>query len=276
MRDYHAEQFTGTACAGRNCAAASGAMAAFFGTRGAAELTADQFRSQSKVSCVPHVDTPTGGLPISAVERVCAAHGVTIDYGRAASTYYRRWNSTEVTARLGSFYGAVLLGMYSSVKAPWRANTSFTGGHSVWAHDMRDDKPDSHYKKIQRTVCWHDPLRKRPIRVPLSVVIAYTQTTSPIKGFCGWVKIPAIPGGRYANPMLDRTRTDYPTVAVHDARTTGSASTTRIIKPAGTLVEVAMYAEGARYKGSTTWAALSLLGNEWVHTKRLRSVGGGT
>lgn len=277
MRDYQAKQMTGSKCQGRNCACASGAMAVYFGTRGHAEMTADDFRYASHISCVPGADTPSGGITISAVERVCASKGVTIDYGRAATSFYRRWNMTEIRTRLGTFYGAVLLGMYSSVPAPWRAKGStFQGGHSLFAHDCRDDKPDSHFGKVQRTYCWHDPLRDRPIRVPESVVVAYTQSTSPIKGFAGFVKIPAIPGGTYAKPMTDRQRTDYATVAVHNARTTGPASTTRVIRPKGKLVEIAMYADGEAYHGSTRWGALSLIGNEWVHEKRMRHVGGDT
>lgn len=280
MRDYFTEQMTGSPCQGRNCAAASGAMAVFFGTRGHAEVTADQFRARSGQSCIPGNDSPSGGLTISAVERTCAAYGVDIVYGRAASSYYRRWNSTEIGARLGTFYGAILLGMYSSVKAPWRAKGStFQGSHSVWAHDLREDLPDSHYDAIQATVCWHDPLRARPIRVPWSVVLAYTQTASPLKGFAGWVKIPPIPGGTYATPMTDRTRVRYGTLAVHNERTTGAASTVYVIRGQGKLVELAMYAAGEAYGGGADrnmWGALSLLGNEWVHLNRLMHVRGNT
>lgn len=281
MRDYHAIQMTGSACQGYNCAAASGAMAAYFGTRGSAALTADDFRRRSGMSCVPGKDSPSGGLTIAAVESVCGAYGVSIEYGRAASSYYRRWNTTEIRTRLGTFYGAVLLGMYSSVKAPWRAHGStFQGGHSVWAHDLRDDMGDSHDHVIQETVCWHDPLRARPIRVPWNVVYAYTQTNSQLKGFAGWVKIPTQPGATYASPMLDRTRLRYDKLAVHNARTTGAASTIRIIRDVGNpLVELAMYADGEPYGSGPyryKWGALSLIGNEWVHLNRLDHVKGPT
>ena len=280
MKDYHVRQFpeTGkTACDSKNCACASAAMGLFFATRGRIEMDAADVRRATGQSCVPGVHTPSGGINIPAIERVYDAHGLDIDFGRASVSYYRRWNSTEVKGRLSTYWGGHLMGMYSSLKAPWRASGStFTGGHSVWAHDLREDLPDSHYDKVQATVCWHDPLRARPIRVPLSVVIAYTQTASPLKGFAGWVKIPAVSGGTYANPMTDRTRTAYPTVAVHSSRTTGTASTTRIIRGKGTLVELAMYAEGAEYKGDKTWGALSLLGDEWIHVKRLTHVGGTT
>lgn len=282
MRDFHVRQFpaTGkTACDSKNCACASCAMAVSFGTRGKRERTAHDVRTQSHTSCIPGVDTPSGGITIGDVERVGTINGVDIDYGRAASSFYRRWTATEIKARLGSYYGAILQGMYVNVKAPWRAHGStFTGGHSVWSHDYREDFPDSHDGKVQATVCWHDPLRPRPIRVPWSVVVAYTQTASPLKGFAGWVRIPLpdIKGATYAKPMTDRTRTAYPTLGVHDKRTKGPASTIRVIRGEGKLVEVAMYATGESYRGSTKWGALSLLGDEWIHLKRVKSVGGST
>lgn len=277
MRDYHAPQMTGSACQGRNCACASGAMAVYFGTRGAAQMTADDFRHASGASCVKGVHSPSGGIFISDVERVCASKGVTIDYGRASSTYYRRWTPTEIKTRLSTYFGGVIQGMYSEVHAPWRAHGStFQGGHSAFAHDLRDDLPDSHYGVVQATVCWHDPLRPRSIRLPIGVLLAYNQAAGATKGFVGWVKIPAIPGGTYAKPMTDRTRTAYATVAVHRDRTTGRASTVRVIRGKGTLVELAMYADGASYKGSKTWGALSLIGDEWIHVKRLSNVGGPT
>ncbi len=280
MQDYHAIQMTGSACQGRNCAAASGAMAVYFGTRGHAEMDADDFRHASGVSCIPGKDTPSGGLTIFAVESVCASKGVDIEYGRASSSYYRRWNMTEIRARLGTYYGAVLLGMYSSVPAPWRAHGStFKGGHSTWVHDYRADLPDSSTHTVQPTFCWHDPLRARPIRVPDSVVLHYTQNDSALRGFAGFVKVPAIPGGVYASPMTDRTRVRYASAAVHSDRTTGAKSTIRVIKPRGKLVEVAMYMDGEPYGtgvNRTKWGALSLLGNEWVHLNRLTYTGGTT
>ncbi len=275
MKDYHAIQMTGTACQGRNCAAASGAMAAYFGTRGGMVMTADEFRHRSRVSCIPGVDTPSGGLTVNAVERVLAAVGVPIDYGPGETL--KMWTITEIRERLSTYYGAVLLGMYSSVQEPWRAHGStFRGGHSVWAHDLRNDLADSHFNIVQSTVCWHDPLRARPIRVPDSVLVRYTQTQSALKGFAGFVRIPAIPGGTYATPMTDRTRIRYDTLAVHSDRTKGAASTLYVLKPHGRLVELAMYAQGESYQRSREWGALSLIGDEWVHLKRLSNVRGTT
>jgi len=278
VNDYHAIQMTGSRCQSFNCAAATGAMDVYFGTRGAVEMTADSFRNASGASCVPGKDTPSGGLSIPAIERTCAKAGVDIEFGRASSSFYRRWNTTELRSRLGTYWFGHILGDYDQVKAPWRAKGStFGGDHSIGAHDLRNDLPDSHYGVVQETVCWHDPLRARPIRVPFSVLQAFNQKpNSAIRGFAGWVRIPILPGWRYAAPMTDRTRTRYATTAVHDERTTGSASTVRVIRGEGRLLEVAMYAPGESYKGSNQWGAPSLLGNEWVHVKRLDHVGGTT
>ncbi len=276
MIDYHAEQFDPkTACSGFDCACATTAIDIYFGTRGAVVMDHADVRIASHVSCVPRKDTPSGGLDVSAIEDVCKSKGVDIDF-RGRTTSLRRWTSTEVGTRLGTFWSGHLLGMYSSVPQPWRADTSFRGGHSVFAHDLREDKSDSHFGKVQATVCWHDPLRKRPIRVPWSVVEHYTQADTPFRGFAGWVRIPLPDGWTYAKPMLDRTRTDFPTVAVHRDRTKGEASTTRIIRGVGTLVELAVYAEGESYKGETTWGCLDLLGREWINLGRLDHVGGAT
>ena len=244
---------TGSYCQGKNCAAASAADAIFFGSRGGAELTADQVRKKSGMSCVPGVNSPSGGLTIAAVEDVAAEYGVDVDYGRAANSFYRRWLESEGRSRLGTYYGGIILGNYSRIPDPWRAKGStFRGGHSAFCHDYREDMPDSHFGVIQPTVSWHDPLRPRPIRIPWDVVVGYWQQPgSDLRGFAGWVKIPPPAGAVYASPMTDRTRVRYKTAAVHSSRTTGAASTTRIIKPHGKLVEIAMYAKSESYKGST-------------------------
>ena len=277
MNDYHAIQLTGTPCANRNCAAASGAMAVYMGSGGKVHLTADQFRHESGASCVPGVHSPSGGLYIEDVVRVAASHGVMIDYGTSSIDFYRRWTNSEASARLSRYYGAIFLGEYSAVQSPWRAHGStFQGGHSLFAHDDRVDLPDSHFDKVQPTVCWHDPLRPRPIRVPFYVLGQYMQHDSPYQGFAGFVRIPVAPGAHLSSPLPDRTRTAYATVAVHSSRTTGTASTIRVIRGKGTLVCTYQHASGAAYKGSTDWLALSMLGNEWVHSRRLSHVGGST
>lgn len=292
MKDYHVQQFP-TAhhayCDGKNCACAVTAMDVFFGSRGGREWTAKDVRDKSGISCVPGVDTPSGGINIPAIERICTIGGVRIDFGRASSSFYRRWTKTELRARLGSFYFGHILGQYSHLPAPWRAHGStFQGGHSAGAHDLRNDLPDSHEAALAKqegrkprkseTVCWHDPLRPRPIRIPFQVLVNYNQAVGTTRGFVGWVKIPLpnIAGVVYANPMLDRTRTRYATTAVHDKRTKGAASTVRIIRGAGELQEIALYATGESYKGSTKWGATSLLADEWIHSKRLTYVGGET
>jgi hypothetical protein len=276
MKDYHAKQMTGSACQGRNCAAASAAVAIFMGTRGRDEITADDVRRESRVSCVPGQDTASGGLTVNAVEKVCRAHGVAIDY-RGGGSGLKVWTADQGKERLGTYFGGVMLGMYRNVPAPWRAHGStFGGGHSLYVHDYREDMGDSSQKVIQPTVCWHDPLRPRSIRVPWRVLLVYWQSATELKGLAGWARIQAIGGGSYATPMTDRTRVRYSVANVHDKRTTGKDSTIRTIKPKGTLVEVAMYGKGESYQGSTEWGALSLLGNEWIHLKRLSHVRGKT
>ncbi len=63
---------------------------------------------------------------------------------------------------------------------------------------------------------------------------------------------------------------------MHSSRSVGAASTLYVLKPQRRLVELAMYAKGEAYKGSNEWGALSLIGDEWVHLKRLDHVRGAT
>lgn len=276
MRDYHAEQMTGSPCQGKNCACAGTADSVYFGTRGAVVLTADDVRRESGVSCVPGRDTPSGGISVTAAARVAAKHGVELDYYGDSDTL-RHWTTNDGYARLSTIYGCNAIGMYSNMPAPWRAHGStFRGGHTAFGHDVRDDLPDSHYHKIQRTVCWHDPLRPRPIRIPWDVFVRYWQAATPLKGYAGFVKIPPPAGATYAKPMTDRTRLRYSTLGVHDKRTTGAGSTVRVIRGQGKLVEIALYAKGETYQGSNEWGALDLIGDEWVHLKRLTHVRGAT
>ena len=158
--DYFTTQLTGTACAPRNCAAASGAMA--LADAGGPRLTADQFRGQSGSSCVPGAHSASGGLFISDVERVIRANGQDIDYGRDANGSPRRWKPADFTSRLPA-EGAVLLGDYDALWATYRASATFLGDHSVYVHD---------YRTVGDNVCWHDPLRRVPIRIPASAAIA--------------------------------------------------------------------------------------------------------
>ena len=279
MRDYHAKQLTGSACQGRNCACASGAMGLFFATRGGKQLTADQFRRATGKSCVPGVSTPSGGITINDVERVFRANGVKIDY-RGGTPYLKRWTVSQGQVKLSSAYGAVFLGDYDQLPWPWRASTTFRGDHSVWVHDYRVDKGDSHYGRIGPTVCWHDPLRGKPIRIPWLAAVKYWQKVgSPVRGFAGFVRIPLPSGASYATPFLDRTRTRNASTNVHSTRTSSASTVTRRITPKGRLVQLSMYAKGEPYGSGPyryMWGAPSMLGNEWVHLNRLDNVKGST
>lgn len=181
MNDYHAIQMTGTPCAPRNCAAASDAMAIYAGSGGIHQLTADQVRARSGVSCIPGKDTPSGGLYISDVERVAAMFDVVLDYG--PGDVPKRWHPSEAQARMSGPYGGIILGDYDQIPAPYRApGSTFQGDHSAYAHAYRDS---------DKTVCWHDPLRAKPIRLPMAIFQRYWQKPgSPVRGYAGWVRIP--------------------------------------------------------------------------------------
>lgn len=190
--DYHAIQFTGSPCAGYNCAAASAAMGIFLGSGGRARLTADQVRTESGVSCRPGVRTPSGGLFIGDVIRVAHAHGVTIDYGRDPVSTYKRWSFAMAESRMASGWGMIVLGDYDQMPKPYRAvGIAFQGDHSSFAHDFRVDLHASYRGPVGPTVCFHDPLRPAPIRLPWAVFAAYWwKPTSPIRGYGGFVKDP--------------------------------------------------------------------------------------
>jgi len=185
MTEYHVRQFDGgsTACDSRNCACASCSMAMAFATAGAELLTSDEVRKESGRSCIPGVDSPSGGLFISDVERVAKAHGVRIDYHRDRQGRLRPWTTSEAKRKLSTRYGAIFLGDYDQVPAPTRApGSTFKGDHSLFAHD---------YRASDDTVCWHDPLRRTRIRAPWSTLVAYWQKKgSPVRGLAGFVEIP--------------------------------------------------------------------------------------
>ena len=182
MTDYHATQRTGSPCAPFNCAAASGAMGLYATTDGKVQLSADAFRARADVSCVPGVHSNSGGLFISDVVRVFDIYGELIDYGKTEMGY-TRWSPPELRRRLHEEgEGGVLLGDYDALPIEYRASATFRGDHSVWVHD---------YRELDDTICWHDPLRLRPIRIPIGAAISYWQKPdSPIRGFAGWVTIP--------------------------------------------------------------------------------------
>lgn len=191
MTDFHAIQLTGSACQGRNCAAASAAMAIAMGTRNAVQLTADQVRHDSHVSCVKGVDTPSGGLFISDVIRVGKMHNVDIDYG---TNDFQRWSPAVLKPKLTAG-GGIILGDYDQIPAPYRApGSTFQADHSSFAHDWREDVPPYGHTPHPGdtpipTVDFHDPLRNGPIRLPVSVLLKYWQKPgSPVKGLAGFVK----------------------------------------------------------------------------------------
>ena len=183
--DYHVRQMDGDGgyCNGKNCAAASGARAVYGAKR--ERMTADQFRAESRVSCVPGVDSPSGGLRIGDVVRVCDRHGVHIDYGITESGF-TRWAPSTALYRLGMGYGAVFLGDYDQLPTPYRAPSStFQGDHSAYGHD---------YRKASDSVCWHDPLRLTGIRLPTDVLMDYWwKRTSSLRGYAGFVRELRIP-----------------------------------------------------------------------------------
>lgn len=183
--DYFTTQLTGSKCAPYNCAAASGAMGMAAGSANLVRITADEFRKRANVSCVPGVHSDSGGLFISDVVRVFKSYGLTIDYGQTRLGY-TRWSAPTLALKCKNGFGAVVLGDYDALPIAYRASRTFLGTHSAWVHDFNDEKMD---------ICWHDPLRLHPIRIPISAVVSYWQkATSPVRGYAGFVKvIPPLP-----------------------------------------------------------------------------------
>lgn len=181
MTDFHATQLTGSRCQGRNCAAASGAMAVAFGTRYAKKMSADAFRAATGASCVPGVHSASGGLFVSDVIKGCAEFGVPINYGLNANDVPKQWSEDELRSRLrDQGEGLVCIGRYGALPAKYRVGT-FTGMHSTWVHA---------YRSSDHTVGWHDPLRKGAIRLPFGALLDYWEGGSPAR-YAGFVaKLP--------------------------------------------------------------------------------------
>lgn len=238
MIELHVRQFDGgdTRCDGRNCAAASAAMAIWHGSAGKVRLTADQVRAQSGRSCVPGVHTRSGGLAIGDVVRVAQANGVAIDYGEIEGGY-TRWSPPTAQARLSSGFGGIFLGDYDQVPAPFRQpGSTFNGDHSLYGHDYREDLPAYGRSRPEPTVCWHDTLRQARIRVPMGVLIAYWQKPdSPVRGFAGWVR----------EAWLPDTSTEEEPMSIYARREIGGTFTipagklVRFLRPTATGWEVA-------------------------------------
>lgn len=179
--DFHVKQFDGDGgyCDSKNCAAATAAVDIHAAT--GIRLTADQVRAESHVSCVPGVDTPSGGLRIGDVERVVAAHGGNIDFGWVEGVGYTRWAPSTLALRCEQGGGAHLLIDYGYLRTPWRAEgSSFTGDHSTYAHD---------YDRGSATYCWHDPLRPHGIRIPAAELVrTWWPSGGLLRGYAGMVR----------------------------------------------------------------------------------------
>jgi hypothetical protein len=139
-------------------------------------LTADDVRAAADVSCVPGEHSPSGGLFIRDVIRVYKGHGITIDYGKPIG---KRRKPETLADKLAAGHGAVLLGQYAELPKKFRA-TAFRGPHSAWVHD---------HHPADQTICWHDPLRSKPKRIPIEAAISYWQADGDTKGSAGFVRI---------------------------------------------------------------------------------------
>jgi hypothetical protein len=181
-------------------------------------ITADEFRKRANVSCVPGVHSASGGLFISDVIRVFESYGLSIDYGKTALGTYTRWSAPTLAFKCtNNAFGAVVLGDYDALPIQFRASRTFLGDHSAWVHDFDPKAKD---------ICWHDPLRLHPIRIPISAVLSYWQKpTSPVRGYAGFVKI---------IPPLPDTDTDMDQYTLIEKFTSGVGTFTI---PANTQVE---------------------------------------
>lgn len=184
MTEYHVKQFDGgdRTCDGRNCACATGAMDIAYGTGGDPFLSADEVRDQSGVSCIPGAHSPSGGLYISDIERVCRKNGVAIDFGRVGNAGQpRRWTWTETLARLNAGMWMHVLGDYDQL-GEFSAQPGFKGDHSSGSHKRPGQRAGTSH--------FHDPLRSKPIDLPDDVLRRYSQKPgAEIRGLAGWVTI---------------------------------------------------------------------------------------
>jgi hypothetical protein len=157
-------------------------MAIAYATAGGTILSADRVRTESLISCEPGKDTRSGGLPISAVRNVAAAHHVILDYG---GTPPKVWPAAELERRLLSGWGAIVLGDYEA--APDRVG-SFLGDHSAFVHGTRRDAA-GHIETH-----WHDPLWTAGRWELLSAVVRYWRFIDAVggnvAGYAGFVLLP--------------------------------------------------------------------------------------
>ena len=147
-------------------------MAVAFGSSDKHTPTSDEFRTRSGKSCVPGVHSDSGGLFIQDVANTAATYGVHVAYGGVRRTHAQLVSWCKAN-------GSVVLGDYDQLPLSLRVQDRFTGDHSVWVHDFRDD-----------TFCWHDPLDTKPQRVRSAIVSRYNQKVgSPTKGLQGWTVV---------------------------------------------------------------------------------------
>jgi hypothetical protein len=186
MEEYQAQQFDGTLCGKRNCAACSCAMAIYWATGGAVKLSCKQVRELSGRSCVP-MDPPnathskSGGLYISDVEKVCEMYGVSVDYGRGSGGALRDWSRLEIQSKLERGYGMIALG--DAQAAPISPTTGEVY-HSIFVHGFPGDI----------AVHSHDPRLAQSYRVPLAAIMRYMEADSDGKHLAGFVP-PSNTGG---------------------------------------------------------------------------------
>lgn len=175
MSDVHVKQFTGSACASRNCAAASGAMAVAFA--GGPQFSADQFRTFSGISCTPGVDTVSGGLRSVDVWRVARSFDVDINYG-GVNGAVTDWPATALEFRLRNGQGAIVLG--DAKDAPTNPSTNVVY-HSAWVHGFRVTSTGT------KQTHWHDPRNTGASWQSIAGVIRYWQGMDHGLRFAGFV-----------------------------------------------------------------------------------------
>lgn len=175
MNDVHVRQDLTTYCGKKNCAAASGSMAVAFG--GGPVLSSDQFRALSGVSCVPGVDSSSGGLRATDVWAVAQSFGVTIHYGGLAGAI-ADWPVWALEGRLREGEGCIVLG--DCKVAPTSPCATDELYHSAFVHGFRVDGG------VEQTH-WHDPRLSGASWQPLTEVITYWQGMDHGRRFAGFV-----------------------------------------------------------------------------------------
>jgi hypothetical protein len=147
-----------------------------YATNGRIQLSAANVRTESGISCIAGTDTRSGGLRAVDVQRVAAAHGVTIDYGPGGLA---NWPSDELYRRLSSNHAAIVLG--DAQDAP--VNPTFgVVYHSALVHGLRAGVQG-------RETHWHDPRLSQGYWVQLGAVDKYQTSMEGVR-FAGFVALP--------------------------------------------------------------------------------------